>query len=67
MLARFFHEALRRGPPLLVRLCVCSTEKRTVPQAEDGVATAETDLNISVVQIYRALGGRWDLSNDSTT
>lgn len=41
--------------------------ERTVLQAEDDVATAETELNTSVVQIYRALGGGWEISNDSTT
>lgn len=34
--------------------------ERTVLQAEDAVAAAETDLNISVVLIYRALGGGWE-------
>jgi outer membrane protein TolC len=31
-----------------------------VLQAEDAVATAETDLNTSVVVIYKALGGGWE-------
>jgi multidrug efflux system outer membrane protein len=34
--------------------------ERTLLQAEDEVATAETDLNTSVVGIYKALGGGWD-------
>ena len=33
--------------------------ERTVLQAEDEVATAETELNTSVVVIYKALGGGW--------
>jgi multidrug efflux system outer membrane protein len=34
--------------------------ERTVLQAEDEVATAETDLNVAVVSIYKALGGGWE-------
>lgn len=34
--------------------------ERTLLQAEDEVATAETDLNTSVVAIYKALGGGWE-------
>jgi multidrug efflux system outer membrane protein len=34
--------------------------ERSVLQAEDEVATAETDLNTSVVTIYKALGGGWE-------
>jgi multidrug efflux system outer membrane protein len=34
--------------------------ERTVLEAEDEVATAETDLNTSVVLIYKALGGGWE-------
>jgi outer membrane protein, multidrug efflux system len=34
--------------------------ERTALQAEDAVATAETDLNTSVVVIYKALGGGWE-------
>jgi multidrug efflux system outer membrane protein len=34
--------------------------QRSVLQAEDAVATAETDLNTSVVTIYKALGGGWE-------
>lgn len=34
--------------------------ERSVLQAEDAVAVAETDLNTSVVAIYRALGGGWE-------
>jgi multidrug efflux system outer membrane protein len=34
--------------------------ERSVLQAEDAVATAETDLNTSVVVIYKALGGGWE-------
>jgi multidrug efflux system outer membrane protein len=34
--------------------------ERTLLEAEDGVAIAETDLNGSVVLIYKALGGGWD-------
>ena len=33
--------------------------ERTLLEAEDQVATAETDLNTSVVGIYKALGGGW--------
>ena len=36
--------------------------ERTVLQAEDAVASAETSLNASVVAIYRALGGGWETS-----
>ena len=38
--------------------------ERTLLQAEDEVATAETDLNTSVVGIYRALGGGWEAAAD---
>ena len=41
--------------------------ERTALQAEDGLATAETDLNRSVVAIYRALGGGWEAAPGSTT
>jgi outer membrane protein TolC len=34
--------------------------ERTLLQAEDEVAAAETNLNSSVVQIYKALGGGWE-------
>ena len=34
--------------------------ERTVLEAEDQVASAETELNTAVVQIYRALGGGWE-------
>ena len=34
--------------------------ERTALQAEDAVAAAETDLNTSVVVIYKALGGGWE-------
>lgn len=34
--------------------------QRTVLQAEDAVAAAETELNTSVVVIYKALGGGWE-------
>jgi multidrug efflux system outer membrane protein len=34
--------------------------ERTLLQAEDEVAAAETDLNASVVLIYKALGGGWE-------
>lgn len=34
--------------------------ERTVLEAEDAVASAETSLNASVVAIYRALGGGWE-------
>lgn len=40
--------------------------ERTVLDAEDAVAAAETDLNTSVVEIYRALGGGWDSPRGST-
>ena len=36
--------------------------ERTVLQAEDAVAVAETDLNTSVVLIYKALGGGWEVA-----
>jgi len=38
--------------------------ERSVLQAEDAVATAETDLNTSVVTIYKALGGGWEAAAD---
>jgi multidrug efflux system outer membrane protein len=34
--------------------------QRTALQAEDAVAAAETELNTSVVVIYKALGGGWE-------
>ncbi len=34
--------------------------ERTVLEAEDAVATAQTELNTSVVAIYKALGGGWE-------
>lgn len=34
--------------------------ERTLLQAEDAVAAVETDLNSSVVSIYKALGGGWE-------
>ena len=34
--------------------------ERTLLQAEDEVAAAETNLNSSVVLIYKALGGGWE-------
>lgn len=34
--------------------------ERTVLEAEDALALAETDLNTSVVQIYRSVGGGWE-------
>ncbi len=34
--------------------------ERTLLQAEDAVASAESDLNASVVLIYKALGGGWE-------
>jgi multidrug efflux system outer membrane protein len=34
--------------------------ERTLLVAEDAVAAAETELNSSVVQIYKALGGGWE-------
>jgi outer membrane protein, multidrug efflux system len=36
--------------------------QRTVLEAEDAVAVAETDLNTSVVAIYKALGGGWEVA-----
>jgi outer membrane protein, multidrug efflux system len=39
--------------------------ERTLLEAEDQVATAETDLNTSVVGIYRALGGGWEADSAS--
>ena len=39
--------------------------ERTLLEAEDQVATAETDLNTSVVGIYRALGGGWESDSAS--
>ncbi|MGA8205264.1 MAG: TolC family protein [Woeseiaceae bacterium] len=38
--------------------------ERTVLDAEDALATAETELNTSVVQIYKALGGGWEAAPD---
>jgi outer membrane protein, multidrug efflux system len=40
--------------------------ERTVLEAEDAVAAAETDLNTSVVLIYKALGGGWEDAPEST-
>jgi multidrug efflux system outer membrane protein len=37
--------------------------ERSVLQAEDAVATAETDLDTSVVTIYKALGGGWEAAS----
>jgi multidrug efflux system outer membrane protein len=34
--------------------------ERSVLQAEDAVARAETELNTAVVLIYKALGGGWE-------
>jgi multidrug efflux system outer membrane protein len=34
--------------------------ERSLLQAEDALAAVETDLNISVVLIYKALGGGWE-------
>lgn len=34
--------------------------ERTVLEAEDAVAIAQTELNISVVALYKALGGGWE-------
>ena len=36
--------------------------ERTLLQAEDEVAAAETNLNSSVVLIYKALGGGWEVA-----
>ncbi|MGH8194077.1 MAG: efflux transporter outer membrane subunit [Woeseiaceae bacterium] len=36
--------------------------ERTLLEAEDAVAIAETDLNTSVVAIYKALGGGWEVA-----
>ncbi len=36
--------------------------ERTLLEAEDAVARAETDLNTSVVAIYKALGGGWEVA-----
>lgn len=36
--------------------------ERTVLEAEDAVALAETELNTSVVAIYKALGGGWEVA-----
>ena len=41
--------------------------ERTALQAEDGLATAETDLNRAVVAIYRALGGGWEAAPGSSS
>jgi multidrug efflux system outer membrane protein len=38
--------------------------ERTALQAEDALAAAETDLNTSVVVIYKALGGGWEAAAD---
>jgi outer membrane protein, multidrug efflux system len=37
--------------------------QRSVLQAEDAVAAAETELNTSVVLIYKALGGGWEAAS----
>lgn len=36
--------------------------ERTLLEADDAVASAETDLNTSVVAIYKALGGGWEVA-----
>jgi multidrug efflux system outer membrane protein len=41
--------------------------ERTLLEAEDAVAAAESDLNASVVQIYKALGGGWEAAPVPTT
>jgi multidrug efflux system outer membrane protein len=41
--------------------------ERTALQAEDDVAAAETDLNTSVVVIYKALGGGWEAAPGPTS
>jgi multidrug efflux system outer membrane protein len=41
--------------------------ERTLLQAEDEVAAAETNLNSSVVLIYKALGGGWEAAADPNT
>jgi outer membrane protein TolC len=41
--------------------------ERTLLQAEDSVAAAESDLNASVVLIYKALGGGWEAAPVPTT
>jgi multidrug efflux system outer membrane protein len=41
--------------------------ERTLLEAEDAVATAESDLNASVVLIYKALGGGWEAAPVPTT
>ena len=41
--------------------------ERTLLQAEDEVAAAEANLNASVVQIYKALGGGWEAAPVPTT
>jgi len=40
--------------------------ERTLLQAEDALAGGETDLNTSVVLIYKALGGGWEAAAPST-
>jgi multidrug efflux system outer membrane protein len=40
--------------------------ERTLLQAEDALAGGETDLNTSVVLIYKALGGGWEAAVPST-
>jgi len=39
--------------------------ERTLLQAEDALAAVETDLNTSVVMIYKALGGGWEAAPSS--
>ncbi len=41
--------------------------ERTLLQAEDAVAAAESDLNASVVLIYKALGGGWEAASVPAT
>lgn len=36
--------------------------ERTVLEAEDAVAVAQTDVNTAVVAIYKALGGGWEVA-----
>jgi multidrug efflux system outer membrane protein len=40
--------------------------QRSALQAEDSLASAETDLNTSVVVIYKALGGGWEAANPTS-
>ena len=40
----------------------CSTPQRTLLQAEQQYAQSTTDISINLVQLYKALGGGWEMT-----